>query len=729
MAIDTNQGYTMGYGRYASAMGGTGYESEEERRRREAEQLAADDAARLAKLQLAAPPMAQQPAVPVAPVAPEPIKQTITYDPASGEQRMKIEGNARDLSAANPLTPTLTMPGAVSPEQIDQQQQMEMAAQQRDREAQVQAQMAQQQQQQAAVEQQREAQAQAQAQLPQPGPGVQVAGPAQMPPPAQYFGPGQGEEAQTVGQAPPAQQPAQQPVQKTPMDVFTEAAGDTSKLLQIYNDKNQSPELRRMAGREAGRMLDAETKRAEAEDQVKTMSQTDIARLLRSKSEEGSWGKRILFGLLNMESAMKAEDAKLGIGAKWQATNLNGNPVLVKVRADGIPMEGIDATTGKTLGNKELVGAVANISVMKGTQAAGATRVRDSKGTEWSVVPTTTGSIFYDNKGQRGVPDGRTVPITGSTDLELEQSKADIQTIAAFSKMTAQQRLDSYANTNKMRADRGFPTKTLEEMGLNSDGSLIGESVRRPGAPVTQQQAPVTQQQAPVTQQQAPVTQQQAPAGQRTPPVTAQAAPGGGVRLSAGGGSAVAPGAGGKIPTAEQMQRASKESDAARNVREAAATAEAKVPAEERGKVAAKEIAKQGFADSTYPLLQAVREEISKSTGSTIGASVDDLGRIIGASTKGAEAIAKLNILAGPIKMNIPRFEGAQSDRDVQEYARQAGDFANPKLTVRERLAALDAMETLLRKYDKAGNNDWTYGRKAPSDGTTSSGNKYKRVQ
>jgi len=157
--------------------------------------------------------------------------------------------------------------------------------------------------------------------------------------------------------------------------------------------------------------------------------------------------------------------------------------------------------------------------------------------------------------------------------------------------------------------------------------------------------------------------------------------------------------------------------------------AEAKVPAEERGKQAAKDIAKQGFADSTYPLLSAVREEISKSTGSSIGAGVDELGRIIGASTKGAEAIAKLNVLAGPIKMNIPRFEGAQSDRDVQEYARQAGDFANPKLTVKERLAALDAMETLLKKYDKAGTNDWTYGRTAPTDGTTSSGNKYKRVK
>ena len=41
-------------------------------------------------------------------------------------------------------------------------------------------------------------------------------------------------------------------------------------------------------------------------------------------------------------------------------------------------------------------------------------------------------------------------------------------------------------------------------------------------------------------------------------------------------------------------------------------------------------------------------------------------------------------------------------------------------------------METLLKKYDKAGTNDWTFGRtteKAKEAGTTSSGNKYKRVQ
>ena len=52
---------------------------------------------------------------------PTPVKQTITTDPQTGEQKVKIEGSARDLSAANPLTPTIV--GPVSPEQQAQQEQ------------------------------------------------------------------------------------------------------------------------------------------------------------------------------------------------------------------------------------------------------------------------------------------------------------------------------------------------------------------------------------------------------------------------------------------------------------------------------------------------------------------------------------------------------------------------------------------------------------------------------
>ena len=53
---------------------------------------------------------------------PTPVKQTITTDPQTGEQTMKIEGSARDLSAANPLTPTVTGPIAPTEEQLRPQQ-------------------------------------------------------------------------------------------------------------------------------------------------------------------------------------------------------------------------------------------------------------------------------------------------------------------------------------------------------------------------------------------------------------------------------------------------------------------------------------------------------------------------------------------------------------------------------------------------------------------------------
>jgi hypothetical protein len=476
-------------------------ESEEERRRREAQEQAQQQGG-------------LAPIAPIAPLGaePEPIKQTITYDPVSGEQRMKIEGNARDLSAENPLTPTLTMPGAVSPEQMEQQRQMEMAAQQ----------------QQVVEQQQREAQAQQQPQaqmpepqLPQPGPGVQVAGPAQMPPaPVEpYTGPGQGAEAQTVGQAQPAPPPAELAVPKTPMDAFAEAAGDTSKLLQIYNDKNQPPELRRMAGREAGRMLDAETKRVEAEENVKNMSQSDIARMLRSKDEEGSWGKRVLFGLLNMQAAMAQEDAKLGIGAKYQSTSVNGTPVLVKVRADGKPMEGFDATTGKQLNNKELVAAVAQMTAVKGTEVEAGTYL-DPTGKvpgNWVLERRPGGSVY------RQVGTGAIATESQANALR----KTGVQGTLADQSARQLQELQ-----NKL-AFAG-PTASATEI-----EKIFGESEAKFGPLPEDYKARIRGGAPRPAVAAAPAGQAQAqPAGQaqtqRPPaPVTAQAAPGGGVRLIA----------------------------------------------------------------------------------------------------------------------------------------------------------------------------------------------------
>jgi hypothetical protein len=210
--------------------------------------------------------------------------------------------------------------------------------------------------------------------------------------------------------------------------------------------------------------------------------------------------------------------------------------------------------------------------------SAGATRIRDSKGTEWSVVPTPQGSTFYNNKGEQGVPEGRTVPIAVGSDLEIAQARQDIETVAKFGTMTAQARLDAWTNTNKLRADKGLNGKTLEEMGLNPDGSLIGESVRRVGTPAMGAGQPTLAPTpaAPVAPT-APVMGAPAPAASRPVPAApaAQPAPATGVQIPtpSAGAPARPPAGGGTVPTASQMMEQGKEDDLNRSLREASAKA------------------------------------------------------------------------------------------------------------------------------------------------------------
>ena len=126
-----------------------------------------------------------------------------------------------------------------------------------------------------------------------------------------------------------------------------------------------------------------------------------------------------------------------------------------------------------------------------------------------------------------------------------------------------------------------------------------------------------------------------------------------------------------------------------------------------RSKVEVKNIQEQDTANRSYPVMKEVRQILEKSTGSGVGATVDDLARIVGASPDGAQIIAQLQPLAGRLVSYVPRFEGAQSDRDVIEYRKQAGDFANPNLTVKERMAGLKGLISIMKIMDKESKNDW----------------------
>lgn len=83
------------------------------------------------------------------------------------------------------------------------------------------------------------------------------------------------------------------------------------------------------------------------------------------------------------------------------------------------------------------------------------------------------------------------------------------------------------------------------------------------------------------------------------------------------------------------------------------------------------------------------------------GVATDFVSGIFGGSPKGSAEADRLKVLGGSLVMAMPRMEGPQSDRDVSLYREMAGQVGDSTLSVARRLAALDQVEKLYRKYDK----------------------------
>lgn len=532
--------------------------------------------------------------------------------------------------------------------------------------------------------------------LPQPGPGVQVAGPTQLPPQS------------GVNQA---------PVQATQAPSWTEQvskiANDEKGLAAYIGNSENSPEGIQFAKKQLQQLWSASQKGAEAETKVNSAVESGnllpLMKEIKKGGEEGSYIKAYLYSRLGLNDLAKTEQQKLGAGATYSsAFSPTGERALIQYSADGLPMRGFDER-GQELKPESLAqfaaGGIGPNTKSFTLPSVHGTPVQRTN-TEGQVE---TGLMMYDPRTQQSyVQVGNTrQPTTGWT--TMSQTPQSVYQAAGAQKLGG------------MAAETGQQQPALAPMA---------------GVPQTQVQQ-TTVQTAP-----AQGTGQTTGATQTTPQVTAQASPTGGVRLTpqktAGGGQVVTQRPGEDYASYQQRKKAAEEQTAA-NIQagKELRVAEEKPPAEARGKVEAKDVNNQAFADSSYGLIKNINDEIKKSTGSGIGAGVDVVASKLGASTKGAQSIAKLEVLSYPLLANIPRFEGPQSDYDVQIYRQAAGDFANAKKPVDTRLAALDAMITILKKYDKQGKNDWSFGtgkeggsKESTSDtGTTSSGNKYKRVQ
>lgn len=488
---------------------------------------------------------------------------------------------------------------------------------------------------------------------------------------------------------------------------------DPGKLLQFSQDETIPEWMKNRARSRAADILDSERQKQMAKERMQNMNPNDLEKALREKTTGGSWLKAIMFGMLGMENSAQEEAAKLGIGKETSITGSNGTPYIVKLASNGTPIEGFNAKTGTKLTPTELVAVTAGAAAQKGAVT--------HTGKMQVIEGPQKGEVFYERTTPQGI---ELVDVNGN---RYTGPTSNLRPFGIGSDIATKNQIQIQELQNKL-AFAG-PTASASER-----EKIIAESEARFG-PLPEEYKAIVRGVSPQVQGTVPTQAQPVPQPMPTarPSVQGQPAPTMPVAPSplpqAGpnvGGTNVT----GATPAAREAALATQQKQQAANIEQKKElnVAELKPPAVAKGTNAAQDIKNQHFANETYGLIKPVSDLIKKSTGSGIGAGVDVVAGKFGVGTKGQQAIAELKPLIYPILANVPRFEGPQSDYDVQVYKQAAGDFANESLPVPTRLAALNGLVTLLKKYDKENKNDWTFGENLPSN-TTSSGNKYKRVQ
>lgn len=534
----------------------------------------------------------------------------------------------------------------------------------------------------------------AQTQLPQAGPSVQVAGPAQL----------------------PVQQPTQEELHQQQV-IAARNETDPQKRRQMFAsllaNENVSEGNKAMANRFIAEDYLKGRKMAEAEEKIAKATPNDLARYMNERKEEGSYMKAILFKRLGLTELAQQEQEKISPTLKFEsATDANGNKYTVERNNQGQITRAFNAS-GQTASQEE----VARLSA-----AAMPTKAHLLPSVHGSPVQRTnakgeveTGLMMYDPQSNTSyVQVGNTrLPTTGWTTMSQTP-----QSVAA----AAGARVTGEAGAKGFDVTQPGTTGNVASLAQSLGAKVIG------GARTPETQAALYQQSVdagtpgvlpngnPVAK---PGTSKHE-TGNAVDIDSATLTPDQRKALAMNGFRQPLPKtdpnhweydpstANKKSPLYKQEMQA--------KIDEARIKEEQKPVAEAKGKEGAAVIKKQAFADNAYPIVKELGNIIKESTGSGIGAGVDDLAALIGKSPKGAQAIAKLETFASPLVSMVPRFEGSQSDRDVQMYQKQAGDFANPKLPVATRLAALQGMVKLLQIYDKEGVNDWSFGeaKKSP---------------
>lgn len=106
-------------------------------------------------------------------------------------------------------------------------------------------------------------------------------------------------------------------------------------------------------------------------------------------------------------------------------------------------------------------------------------------------------------------------------------------------------------------------------------------------------------------------------------------------------------------------------------------------------------------ASQTNEIIQEAKKILPQATSGVFQRGVSGTASLAGISTSMDQADRQLQILGGKLTSSVPRFEGPQSNSDLELYKKMAGDIANPNVPYKSRLAALKEIEKLNNKYMK----------------------------
>ncbi|WP_208280580.1 hypothetical protein [Massilia oculi] len=116
------------------------------------------------------------------------------------------------------------------------------------------------------------------------------------------------------------------------------------------------------------------------------------------------------------------------------------------------------------------------------------------------------------------------------------------------------------------------------------------------------------------------------------------------------------------------------------------------------------EAKKAAAGRNLIPLIDQAEKLVDGATGSYGGAGIDQIARVFGVATDGAETTAQLRVLEGNLMMAQPRMEGPQSNMDVALYRQMAAQIGDPTVPNSTKKAALKTVRRLYEKYDTSNN-------------------------